>query len=85
MKHIRIFILAVAVMSCSVGNAVADDLVLSAPNINDKLDRMIEKKMNSLINKMHDDRVYSRVVEQMEDEVNDLQRVMKEKLEVDFS
>ena len=84
MKRVRIFTLAVAIMSCTAGNVAADEFEFSAPDINGKLDRMVEEKMISLNNNLHVDQGYSRMVEQLEDELNNLPTVMIEKFGYDF-
>ncbi len=85
MKHIRIFTLAVTIMSCIAANAAADEFEFSTPDINGTLDRKVEEKMDSLINKLHVDQGYSRIVEQLEDELNNLPTVMKKRYEYDFT
>ena len=85
MKHIRIFTLAIAITSCIAGNAAADEIEFSTPDISSKLDRIVEEKMNSVINNLHVDQGYSRVVEQVEDEINNLPTVMLKKFGYDFT
>ena len=85
MKRIRIFTLAVVIMSCIAGNAAADEFKFIAPGINGQLDTMVEEKMNSLINESPEDQGYSRVVEQLEDELNNFPTVTKEKFGYGFT
>ncbi len=85
MKHIRIFTLVVAITSCIAGTAAADEFAFSAPDINGKLDKIVEEKMNSVINKLHVDQGHSRVVEQLEGELNNLPTVTIKKFGYDFT
>jgi len=49
MKTLSIVTLAVAIMTGVVVNAAAQDLAINPPDINGKLDTLVERKMNTLM------------------------------------
>ena len=49
MKSMRIVILAVAAMTCAGANAAAQELTVNPPEINGKLNALVEEKMDVLI------------------------------------
>ncbi len=48
MKRINTLASTILIMSCFAGNVAADEFEFSAPDINAKLSKMVEEKMESL-------------------------------------
>ena len=78
MKRIRTITLAVAIMTCSAGNAIAEEFEFYAPNIDDKLNTMFESKMNELVKKTYEHTGHTQVVEYSPCINNNPKAVMKE-------
>jgi hypothetical protein len=49
MKSLNIVIVSIAFLTTIVSNAVAADLVINPPDINGKLNTLVERKMNTLM------------------------------------
>ena len=49
MKSMRIVILAIAAITCAGANAAAQELTVNPPEINGKLNTLVEEKMDALI------------------------------------
>lgn len=85
MKRIKTITLAVAIMTCAVGNATAEEFEFNAPNINGKLNVMVEAKINMLVKELNDNRGYTRVVGHLQNNVKNLPTVVKEKFGYDLA
>ena len=63
MKHIKTIALAVAVLSASAVNATAGEFEVNTPDISDKLNTMVEAKMDKLVKQACNHRGYIQIVE----------------------
>lgn len=65
MKYVKQITLAVSIMAISAGNAVAEEYEFKAPNINAKLNAMVENKMDELVRQTYEDYRYVQAIEQV--------------------
>lgn len=63
MKHLKTITFAVMLAGCSAANAMAEETDIQAPDVSNKLDRMVESKMDELVKETHAQRGYFHIVE----------------------
>lgn len=83
MKRIKTLTFAVAIMSCAAVNAAAEEPEFNAPDINGRLNTMVEAKMNALTRATYAQQVNTRVVEYTPCENSNLKPLIKESIAYD--
>ena len=63
MKHLKAITFALTFAACSAVNAMADENEFQAPDVSNKLDHLVEVKMDALVKETYDRRGYYQIVE----------------------